>query len=73
MVTRTMRHWPFDATCLRRSLVAGQRLRKLHPELNIGVALSAGDVIAHAWLTIGATSLDPKISPGYSVLRPVTG
>ena len=40
MVARVMRNWPFDATCLRRSLVAGQRLRRLQPELNVGVAMA---------------------------------
>ena len=54
-----MRNWPVSAVCLRHSLVAGQRVRRLHPILRIGVAeptLNGFD--AHAWLEIDGRSLD---------------
>ncbi|WP_129668325.1 lasso peptide biosynthesis B2 protein [Phytoactinopolyspora endophytica] len=56
---RVMRHWPFGDTCLRVALVSGQRLRRLNPELRVGVARVDGNIQAHAWLEIGGTSLDP--------------
>lgn len=56
---KVARHWPFGDTCLRRALVSGQRLRRLGPELHVGVALVDGAVAAHAWLEIDGFSLDP--------------
>lgn len=56
---RVMRRWPFGDTCLRQALVSGQRLRRLRPELHIGVARIDGEVRAHAWLTIDGGILDP--------------
>lgn len=59
-VSTVMRRWPVDGTCLRHSLIAGQRLRRLSPELVIGVRRTEqGAVEAHAWLQIGGVSLDP--------------
>lgn len=56
---RAFRHWPFESTCLRTSLVAGWMLRDLQPVLRIGVAKSEGTIKAHAWLEIEGQSLDP--------------
>ena len=59
MVRRVMRNWPVDGVCLRHTLVAGHRVRTLHPTLHIGVAMSDPGVLqAHAWLEIGGRSLD---------------
>lgn len=59
-VNAVMHHWPVDGACLRHSLVAGQRLRQLSPELVIGVRRTEqGAVDAHAWLRIDGVSLDP--------------
>lgn len=61
-----MRHWPFGDTCLRHSLVAGRRLRRLHPELVIGVRKAAGVVTAHAWLRFETGVYDPLgVAPSY--------
>ena len=56
-----MRGWPFGDTCLRKSLVIGNRLRALSPELFIGVRSSgeSGDIAAHAWLRISGIDIDP--------------
>lgn len=59
-VSRVMRRWPFGDTCLRRCLVAGHRIRALHPCLRIGVSNGEGAFLAHAWLEVGGTSLDPR-------------
>lgn len=56
---RVMRRWPFGDTCLRQALVSGQRLRRLHPSLHVGVAKIDGEIRAHAWLTIDGGILDP--------------
>ncbi len=54
-----MRNWPVSGVCLRHSLVAGQRVRRLHPVLRIGVAdPTSSGFDAHAWLEIGGRSLD---------------
>ncbi|MPV38113.1 lasso peptide biosynthesis B2 protein [Georgenia subflava] len=59
-VRRVMRHWPFGDTCLRHALVTGHRLRRLHPELVVGVAKVDGEIKAHAWLAFDGTRLyDP--------------
>jgi hypothetical protein len=71
-VHRVMRHWPFGDTCLRQALVAGQRLRKLHPVLQVGVAKDDGVVKAHAWLQIDGISLDPAAPSSYAVVQSVT-
>jgi hypothetical protein len=63
-----MRLWPFGDTCLRKSLVMGNRLRSLSPQLFIGVR-SANDeaFAAHAWLRITGIDIDPA-SNQYMVL-----
>jgi Transglutaminase-like superfamily len=66
-----MRHWPFDEKCLRRSLVCGRAIRKLHPRLILGVVVVDNEVKAHAWLSIDGVSLDPWGSASYLGLLPV--
>jgi hypothetical protein len=67
-VTSVMRRWPVDGTCLRHSLVAGQRLRRLSPELVVGVRRNEqGAVEAHAWLRIDGVSLDPNSDAFYEL------
>ncbi|GAA2743237.1 hypothetical protein GCM10009868_16230 [Terrabacter aerolatus] len=56
---RVMRHWRFGDTCLRRALVAGCLLRRLHPVLRIGVTKVEGEVRAHAWIEIEGRTHDP--------------
>lgn len=56
---RVLKRWPFGDTCLREALVIGHRLRRLEPELHVGVAKLDGEVRAHAWLVIGGNILDP--------------
>lgn len=60
-VARVMRHWPAGpkGKCLRAALVGGQRLRRLKPELVLGVRPGPDGVAAHAWLAVGGRSLDP--------------
>jgi hypothetical protein len=60
VVDVVMRSWPWGDTCLRRSLVAGHRLRDLGPVLRLGVREGALDrPDAHAWLELQGGSLDP--------------
>jgi hypothetical protein len=59
VVQAVMRHWPIDGVCLRESLVAGQRLRRLDPVMKVGVKRGAAGVMAHAWLQIDGIDLDP--------------
>jgi len=48
-----MRRWPFGTgVCLRRSLVIGRAIRRLHPILRIGVARDGDAISAHAWLEV---------------------
>jgi hypothetical protein len=67
MVVKVARHWPRDGMCLRQSLVAGRRLRRLGPVLNIGVRRDDEGVHAHAWLSINGHSIDPA-SPLFTEL-----
>lgn len=62
VAVRVMRRWPVQGECLRHSLVAGQRLRALGPQLKLGVTRDDTGVVAHAWLEIGGRSLDPTAS-----------
>ena len=57
---RVLRHWPFGDTCLRQALVCGCLLRRLGPVLQLGVAKVDGEVLAHAWLVVGGTVVDPR-------------
>lgn len=59
---RVLRHWPFGDTCLRQALISGHLLRKLEPELHVGVARIDGEIRAHAWLGIHGGVLDPRAS-----------
>lgn len=61
-----MRWWPLgqdgprgSAMCLRSSLVTARRLRSLDPTVRIGVALEAGELLAHAWVEVDGVALDP--------------
>ncbi len=66
---RVLRHWPSGDTCLRRSLVLGQRIRRLDPVLVIGVRHDEhGKLAAHAWLTVGGVALD-TLAEQYAPLR----
>lgn len=58
------RHWPVgpEGMCLRRCLVAGQRLRGLDPVLVLGVRRGPERIEAHAWLVVLGGSLDPTAS-----------
>lgn len=49
---RVMRRWPVDGHCLRRSLVLGSRLRRLGPQLRMGVRHRDGRTEMHAWLVV---------------------
>jgi Transglutaminase-like superfamily len=57
---RVLRHWPFGDTCLRQALVCGWLLRRLQPELQLGVARVDGAVRAHAWLVVSGRVVDPR-------------
>ncbi len=57
---RVLRHWPFGDTCLRQALVCGWLLRRLRPELQLGVARVDGAVKAHAWLVVNGRVVDPR-------------
>ncbi|MFZ0874559.1 MAG: lasso peptide biosynthesis B2 protein [Pseudonocardiaceae bacterium] len=68
-VHSVLRHWPFGDTCLRRSLILGQRIRRLDPVLVIGVRHDEhGKLAAHAWLTVGGVALD-TLAEQYAPLR----
>lgn len=54
-----LRRSPTGPTCLRTSLVAGQRLRRLHPRLRVGVAREDKRLLAHAWLEVDGQYFDP--------------
>lgn len=58
---RVIRRWPIEGTCLRQSLVVGQRLRSLDPKLHIGVRADDGTVSAHAWIEVLGGALDPTV------------
>lgn len=55
-------HGPFEATCLRQSLLLHFLLRrkKLAPELMIGVRRQDGAFDAHAWVQLGGVALGQK-------------
>jgi hypothetical protein len=58
--SRVMDVWPFGGTCLRRSLLAGHRLRSLHPVLRVGVTRAGSELGAHAWVEIDGRFYDPE-------------
>jgi Transglutaminase-like superfamily len=55
---RVLRRWPWDGSCLRRSLIIGWILRHHDPELVVGTRIHDGEVSAHAWVRIGTVDLD---------------
>ena len=55
---RLLRRWPWDRSCLRRSLLVGWILRRHEPELVVGTRHVDGDLRAHAWVRIGTVDLD---------------
>jgi hypothetical protein len=57
---RLMDFWPFGGTCLRRSLLVGNRLRSLGPTIRIGVGPSGAPMAAHAWVEIDGGYFDPE-------------
>ncbi len=61
---RITSRWPAGPAgkCLRTSLVAGHRLRRLRPEMVIGVRRQGTTTEAHAWLVVAGGSLDPSSS-----------
>lgn len=69
-VARVLQRWPvpYEQACLRHSLVTGQRLRSLDPELVIGVRRVDGSLTAHAWLAVCGGGLDPSAG-SFSALR----
>jgi hypothetical protein len=67
---RVLRRSPYD-TCLRQSLIAGQRLRRLNPSLRLGVRRDGNEILAHAWIEIDGVSLDVS-ADDYKVLRSTT-
>lgn len=69
-IHRVLRIWPFEDTCLRRSLACGHALRSLKPALRIGVALDeGGEVLAHSWLEFDGFSLGLNDEVQYRALR----
>ena len=56
-----LRWWPYGDTCLRKSLVIGNRLASLSPQLFIGIRTSSdeGSISAHAWLKVSGIDIDP--------------
>lgn len=56
--SRVLRRWPFDRSCLRRSLVIGWVLRAHEPELVIGTRSDGEGIHVHAWVRIGTHDLD---------------
>jgi hypothetical protein len=56
---RVLRHWPIDATCLRRSLLAGWILRRRSPALILGLRQGDSGFEAHAWIRVDGIDLEP--------------
>jgi hypothetical protein len=51
--------WPFShGPCLRRALVGGHLLRRLHPSVRLGLTGSGDQLLAHAWLEIEGRPLE---------------
>lgn len=68
---RVLRAGPFNASCLRRALVAAWVLRRRDHAVRIGVRKSDGRVRAHAWLELDGVSLDPDAVDHFAILVPV--
>lgn len=71
-VRAVMSRWPYGDTCLRVALVAGNRLRRWHPRLALGVQRVDAAIVAHAWLEIGGQTLDPSSASFAPLRRPAT-
>lgn len=74
-VTWVYDHWPRDESCLRRALVAGQRLRHRQPGIRLGVRRDPqGAFKAHAWLEIDGVCWEAE-ALSYATLSsgPATG
>ena len=62
---RLLKRWPWDKSCLRRSLLWGWILRHRDPDLMVGTRLDeSGDIVAHAWIRLGTIDLDVE-APRY--------
>jgi len=59
IVSITAKHGPYQANCLKRSLVTWWLLQRrgIAAELNIGVNTDATDFNAHAWIEINGNAL----------------
>jgi hypothetical protein len=55
-----MRHWPWDDTCLRRSLVHARLLRHRGAHVRLGVRRTSGQLRAHAWVEGAGLPIDPE-------------
>jgi hypothetical protein len=61
-IERLLRHWPWDATCLRRSLLQADALRSLRPVMRLGIRAGSKPIVAHAWLEVDGHSLERDVS-----------
>lgn len=68
LVEGVLKRWPWGSTCLRRTLVGGHRIRRLHPVVHIGVRGSATRPNVHAWLAVAGVPLDQD-APEFGDLR----
>jgi hypothetical protein len=71
-VGRIVRRWPWDASCLRRSLLLGWVLRRRAPVLMVGVRRDGEAIAAHAWVRIDGVDLDPAAGQ-YAAFAAPTG
>ena len=56
---RIVKRWPWDKSCLRRSLLLGWILRHRDPDLMIGARTGDdGEIEAHAWIRLDGVDLD---------------
>ena len=56
---RVVKRWPWDKSCLRRSLLLGWILRHRHPDLMIGARSGEdGQIEAHAWIRLDGVDMD---------------
>ena len=56
---RVVKRWPWDKSCLRRSLLLGWILRHRGPDLMIGARSgSDGQIEAHAWIRLDGVDMD---------------
>jgi hypothetical protein len=67
-VDRILTLWPWQDTCLRRSVALAALLRPRGATVQVGVRRSAGRLEAHAWLQVPGWPEDPE-SALYAGLR----